>query len=102
MEKLEFKGTKGDWVVGIDNNHLESYVTTKTHRIADVKHYGSKIHPTKLEPTLEEGRANAKLIAAAPFLLEALQELMRVYNEKGQLLSYNVGIARKAIEKALK
>lgn len=35
-------------------------------------------------------------------LLEALQEVMKVYNEKGQLLSFNVDIARKAIEKALK
>ena len=48
----------------------------------------------------EEEIANAKLIAAAPELLGALEELMKVYEQNGQLLSFDVNIARKAIKKA--
>lgn len=48
----------------------------------------------------EEEIANAKLIAAAPELLEALEELMKVYERNGQLLSFDVNIARKAIKKS--
>lgn len=48
----------------------------------------------------EEEIANAKLIAAAPELLGALEELMKVYERNGQLLSFDVNIARNAIKKA--
>lgn len=43
-----------------------------------------------------------KLFAAAPELLEALQELMNVYEQNGQLLSFDVNIAKQAIKKATK
>lgn len=45
--------------------------------------------------------ANASLIAAAPNLLKALEDLMNHYETKGNLLSWDVNIARKAISKAL-
>jgi hypothetical protein len=48
----------------------------------------------------EEEIANAKLIAASPELLKALEELMKVYERNGQLLSFDVNIARNAIKKA--
>lgn len=47
-----------------------------------------------------EAEANAQLSAVAPELLEVLMELMEVYESKGQLLSFNVDIARQAIQKA--
>jgi hypothetical protein len=43
---------------------------------------------------------DAKLIAAAPEMYEALKALLKCYEEKGQLLSFNVDIARQAINKA--
>lgn len=43
----------------------------------------------------------AKLIAATPIMLEALQKLMAVYDEYHQLLPFNVSIAREALNKAL-
>jgi len=36
----------------------------------------------------------------APELLEVLTTLMQVYEDKGQLLSFDVNIARQAIKKA--
>ncbi len=37
----------------------------------------------------------------APELLEALEKLMEAYNDKGQLLDFNINIARQAIKKAV-
>ena len=49
----EFKGTKEDWEVSIDDDYSDTYYI-------------------KPSPTFAESRYNAKLIAAAPDLLEAL------------------------------
>jgi hypothetical protein len=99
--KNEFKGTQGEWVADFVNR-LESKIETKTHRIAEVKHYSNKIHVIKKEPTLEEGQANAKLIAAAPEMLKALQELLNV-DEIDVHSKYKAERnAQQAINKALK
>ena len=72
----EFKGTQGEWkIVSLHSKH-ETIVATSTHRIAEAKHYHEKISATLLEPTEEEGKANAKLIAAAPKLLKSLQDCL--------------------------
>jgi len=41
---------------------------------------------------------DAKLIAAAPEMYEALKALMQAYMDKGQLSSFDVDIARRAVE----
>lgn len=95
---MEFKGTKGKWVISeINISDLKSIAIFSDEKQEVLLH----MYLPNREIT-EENKSNAKLIASAPDLLEALQEVMRVYNEKGQLLSFNVDIARKAIEKALK
>ena len=64
---MEFKGTKGDWVANY-SHELETYIKCNGLRVADVKHYkGDDLN----DPSIEEGRANAKLMVAAPKLLEA-------------------------------
>lgn len=46
-------------------------------------------------------KEDAQLISSAPDMLYALQELMNVYEKYGQLLPYDVSIARDALNKAL-
>jgi len=46
------------------------------------------------------GFENALLMAASNEMYFALKEMERVYNEKGQLLAFNVSIALEAIRKA--
>lgn len=94
---LEFKGTKGEWKVSdsntygrktIDFENLRGYIDIWYHNGADI--------------TKEEALANAKLVASAPKLLEALQLFMKEYNSKGNIFDYDMNIAREAINKALK
>lgn len=60
---MNFKGTKGDWKFSTKTTS-ETDVTSSTHRICECKHYDSQI-ASLLEPTLEEGLANAQLIVDA-------------------------------------
>lgn len=65
---MEFKGTKGKWKVAEDT--FVSQVRTDIDLICVVGH--EDMADTEIE-------ANAKLIAAAPELLEALQLLLAAY-----------------------
>lgn len=75
----EFKGTKGEWRVAYDLTQ----VTTSKKGILE----GSKkiCHMATFCKTEEEVKANAKLIAAAPKLLNALIELVDCNNSSGDL-----------------
>ena len=59
---MKFKGTKGEWKI----------TELTTERVC----IGTDIDLWSLHSTEEEMKANAKLIAAAPELLEALQYLL--------------------------
>lgn len=77
MEKL--KHTKGEWVVksSKETNNLYSMIYSEDVRIAEVKSYGND--NCFNDATYTEKEANAKLIAAAPDLLEALIEAKERY-----------------------
>lgn len=102
-----FKGTEGEWFIANDKyDELETKIETKEYRIAEVKHYDSKIDKKLKEPSKKQGKANAKLIASAPDLLEALQLAEDTLLEIRRI--FNVGINKsvfetieKAINKAL-
>lgn len=106
MEKLEFKGTKGEWICEIKNSKYETLISCGKIRIAEAKHYNEGAKDwTKNDPNIEQGTANAKLIASAPSLLEALQyTLGQLKGLDGNNPTEKIIIEKceKAIEKALK
>lgn len=97
MEQLEFKGTKGEWV--LNEKHLT---------IVDESGMGiAQEHGISNTANWKE---NARLIAAAPDLLKALQECMgelylihSQYGDKQNARDHSnaLTISEKAIEKAL-
>jgi|TARA_B110000908_G_C10264479_1_gene462344 hypothetical protein len=69
----EFKGTK-DWKLGSDRNNKEFKESIKTDfDVISINVDGHKGHIMLFGDNNEEHKANAKLIAAAPELLEALK-----------------------------
>jgi hypothetical protein len=97
MEHLEFKGTQGEWGCSEIMNFsgtLVSYINTSVKEIAQLRGCVSGEE--------EEALANAKLIAAAPDLLKALQDLLDVDEVDVHSLFKVQQNAHKAINKALK
>jgi hypothetical protein len=93
---MEFKGTQGKWIADY-SYESETYISCNGLRIAEVKHYKSD---DLNDPSIEDGRANAKLIAAAPELLKALQYLVK--NGFQYPSNKDINKAKEAINKALK
>lgn len=94
----EFKGTPGPWEVDRNNVH--------SGRIATIHHcIGNdwvEVWSPDWPDTEEKQEANARLISTAPELLEALQELVFLYeHDEGcrELTEYTR--AKEAIKKAL-
>lgn len=91
----EFKGTPGPWETCRNNVH--------TGRIATIHHcFGNdwvEVWSLDWPDTEEKQEANAKLIAAAPDLLEALQDALHAYDKHGEHPEWD--FARAAISKAL-
>jgi hypothetical protein len=87
---MEFKGTKGEWSVEQELGYD-----------CDVIYEGGEICWLGLSDVIDEEKiANAQLIAAAPKLLKALQELLYDMDMRDDW-SYDVSEAEEAIYKAL-
>ena len=94
MEK-EFKGTKGKWEVSdicTDTVGCHNIYTEHGKIITQFAAYEFRYC------SIEETNANAKLIASAPDLLEAL---MSIENDNGSIPKAIWDMRNKAIEKAL-
>ena len=97
---MEFKGTKGNWeqqhrAIDEDDNYRIEVFVGETE-ICGMYWAGEKVGNT----TYSRRKENAKLIAAAPDLLNALKVYLDA-GSKDQRMEASI-IAKKAIEKALK
>lgn len=91
---MEFKGTKGEWIAVGKNVKINGELISR-------KTYPQGACVTTMELNLQRIFADAKLIASAPDLLEALQNIKKLCD--GNITNENNiwHIANKAIEKAL-
>lgn len=97
---METKHTKGEWVLDVAPTSLESTITsTNGKRICDVKSYRDIYFN---DPCEEERDANAKLIAAAPELLDACQFAVVEIKSMYKRLGYSNSNVLIALEQALK
>ena len=98
---MEFKGTpQSKWKIKDISSISKTDIVCGKTRIAEVKHYFGRRFPN--DPREVEGKANAKLIAAAPDLLEALQNLLNTdINNNNWNYAASTNQARNAINKAL-
>lgn len=95
------KHTQGNWkVVEIHNNKTKSFQITIDDEHSVIATVHTNIYDERIE--FEESKANAKLIAAAPELLEALQMLsVAIENgDVGDITDVLLTYGRPAINKA--
>ena len=85
--------TKGNWEIGTSLADQETDITCRGKRICEVKHYKS----FKSDVNYSEGIANARLIAAAPDMLDALQNLE---NDDNSIPEHAWKLVKDAIAKA--
>jgi predicted glycosyltransferase involved in capsule biosynthesis len=97
----EFKGTK-DWKLGSNRNNKEFKESIKTDfDVISINVDGHEGHIMLFGDNNEEHKANAKLIAAAPELLSALQGLLDVDEIDVHSVFKAQRNAQQAINKAL-
>lgn len=92
----KFKGTKGKWEA--HNNKVYQEVNRRTEErslLISIHLYDENMKGLSLS---EENKANAQLIASAPEMLEALQNLE---NDNGQIPAHAWKMVQNAIKKAI-
>lgn len=91
----QFKGTKGPWVHHEPSGYQHSmggYILGSEGKICDVSGF---------DVGSDKAKENAKLITAAPELLEALQAMIESYEHEASINNPALLQARAAIAKAL-
>lgn len=105
METKEFKGTKGTWIAipfGLTSEGATRVVSEDKDDLLGYSRFVCNAYCNQFVD-LKESEANAKLIAAAPELLEALQKCVKTMEAIKILTRYKPCLekANNAIKKAL-
>lgn len=106
----EFKGAKGGWELSnnfkeIGKEYAPSFIiTTNNSRVIPVNFTSKHYYDDKedYEEAYSVAEANAKLISAAPELLEAVQFFLRTFEPEKSYMRGEFEKAKEAIKKATK
>jgi len=90
----EFKGTKGEWIVNKGNN-----VVSKHNLPIAIVYDGYTAHGSFKNEDENDRKANAKLIACAPEMLEMLIHCEKVFRQGGGM-EYTLADIQSLINKA--
>ncbi len=102
--KTDFKGTKGNWRVGIAfQGETENIEIKNSGKLLTVEDTDGKAIAILGRIAEDEQQANAKLISCAPELLEVVEKLHELLceHEPNWYLKYHYNIAKKVLDKAL-
>lgn len=87
--------TPGPWAVDEDGDGYQIVTQSKGMKPGECKDWIATVHPQT-----DEAEHNARLIAAAPELLEALKELMHLHGPRGDFPN-NAFRVQELVEKAI-
>lgn len=93
---MEMKHTQGEWEVGPKIGKGTIAINSDKGILIATVWFANPTHPVKKGAA----KANAKLIAAAPELLEALEYIRREIRKEGVEDYFDTNIIAKAIKKA--
>lgn len=96
---MSTKHTPGPWVARIDEIGIDVFQLKSGFGITQIGNYDEL---RKFDYNVEEAKANAKLIASAPKLLEAIKKIRNYFGENDKTVSEHkmFAIADEAIKEA--
>jgi hypothetical protein len=100
---MKTKHTTGKWIYNEYKHCIESDTEWSIEPNPEWDLDGSKTEIISTYGAMggNDTRADIRLICSAPDMLNVLQEIIECYEQKGQLLSFDVSKVRKVLEKAL-
>ena len=93
---MEFKGTKGEWI--IEHDDFDGYSVILYEKFG----FGTRYIAENIQQGYDDGEADAKLIAAAPELLQACINFVNKCDNGMDRSKNSYSEMKAAIEKALK
>lgn len=100
---MEFKGTKGKWIYDFNGQYCDVFNENRFDNADKIMSISTMLYDRQHNDISDtaENKANAKLIASAPDLLNALKEMILFADFHGYTSSTEINNAKKVLKEAL-